>query len=555
MASLVSVLASGIANAPSGSVEFFTLGTATLSTLVYSDSSAVTAETTHELDANGAIIRYVGEPVTVRVYDVNRALARPEFDHIEDAKVVRLESPAFTGPDPESGSIVAGGQTTEQAAWSLFFQSFGATDAYVNLSGTAALLKTVLAASTTGIFFNVVAYGADPTGAADSSAYIQAAVNAAATAGGGVVFVPPGVYLCGSAITAGSSTGVFLLGVAGASVLKASGDVSVLSLGGASSEVMAMGLVFDHSSLSAVSPTVTANGRLHCYGCLFRGFDGPAVFVGTVNADARFTSCTFLMSRATNALAVLDGGSHTGVATYFEACHFLVTAATNTLFSAGTNRVFLNNCQFLISVATTKIFNAGTFTMTGGSVVATSAASGTNTINGTGASALNISGVFLSCAGGTLVMDNSSGNALFDGGCYVDPSNPTVTVATVASTLAGGTMGFSKTREHRKTASSAVTTSYTPDAATYGVHVYTQTGGAAFTLANPSTATWPGSRLVVIWSNASGSNITPAFGTAYAAPTAVIVNTGSAAMWEFVKGDGTTTTKYVAMGPQTVFTP
>ena len=553
MASLVQTLAAGIPAAATGTAEFYTLGTSELSSLVYSDSEGLDAVTTTTLDQYGFAERYVGEPVTVRVYDSAGSFLRT-FDHIEDAKVVRLESPAFTGPD-ETGSIVAGGATTEQAAWALFLQSFGATDAYVNLSGTAALLKTVLAASTTGIFYNVVAYGADPTGSADSSAYVQAAVNAAASAGGGVVFVPPGVYLLGTAITAASATSVFLLGVPGASVLKASGNVSVLSLGGSSCEATAFGIVFDHSSLTATQTTLSANGRIHCYSCLFRGFDGPAVTIGADVSDARFTSCTFLCSRASNAIAVVSGAGHQGLGTYFEACHFLVTAATNTLFDAGTNSVFLNGCQFLISVATTKIFKTGTFTMTGGAVIATAAASGTNTINGTGASALNISGVFLSCAGGTLVMDNSSGNALFDGGCYIDPSNATVTTATVASTLAGGIMGYSKTREHRKTSSSAVTTSYAPDAATYGVHVYTQTGGAAFTLANPSTNTWPGSRLVVIWSNASGSNITPAFGTAYAAPTAVIVNTGSAAMWEFIKGDGTTTTKYVAAGPQTVFTP
>ena len=46
-----------------------------------------------------------------------------------------------------------------------------------------------------GPVFNVVeGYGADPTGQSDATAAIQAAINAAQTAGGGVVFLPAGIY-------------------------------------------------------------------------------------------------------------------------------------------------------------------------------------------------------------------------------------------------------------------------------------------------------------------------------------------------------------------------
>ena len=46
----------------------------------------------------------------------------------------------------------------------------------------------------TGPVFDVTAYGADPTGAADSTAAIQAAIDAAAAAGGGVVYLPAGEF-------------------------------------------------------------------------------------------------------------------------------------------------------------------------------------------------------------------------------------------------------------------------------------------------------------------------------------------------------------------------
>ncbi len=46
----------------------------------------------------------------------------------------------------------------------------------------------------TGPVFDVTDYGADPTGGTDSTAAIQAAINAAASAGGGVVYLPAGEF-------------------------------------------------------------------------------------------------------------------------------------------------------------------------------------------------------------------------------------------------------------------------------------------------------------------------------------------------------------------------
>lgn len=46
----------------------------------------------------------------------------------------------------------------------------------------------------TGPIFNVTDYGAVPNGSNDNTVAIQSAINAAATAGGGVVFLPAGVY-------------------------------------------------------------------------------------------------------------------------------------------------------------------------------------------------------------------------------------------------------------------------------------------------------------------------------------------------------------------------
>ncbi len=46
-----------------------------------------------------------------------------------------------------------------------------------------------------GNTFNVIDYGADPTGHSDSAADINSAITAAVAAGGGIVLFPPGSYL------------------------------------------------------------------------------------------------------------------------------------------------------------------------------------------------------------------------------------------------------------------------------------------------------------------------------------------------------------------------
>lgn len=50
-------------------------------------------------------------------------------------------------------------------------------------------------------FYNVVEYGADPTGVNDSTTAINKAISEAQAAGGGTVFFPPGTYLALGAIT------------------------------------------------------------------------------------------------------------------------------------------------------------------------------------------------------------------------------------------------------------------------------------------------------------------------------------------------------------------
>jgi parallel beta-helix repeat protein len=68
-------------------------------------------------------------------------------------------------------------------------------------------------------FVDVITYGADPTGVADSRAAFVAAIAAVST-DGGVVLLPPGEYYTSASIPITSSAGITILGCGAASVVK-----------------------------------------------------------------------------------------------------------------------------------------------------------------------------------------------------------------------------------------------------------------------------------------------------------------------------------------------
>lgn len=90
----------------------------------------------------------------------------------------------------------------------------------------------------TGAVVNVLDYGADPTGVADSTAAIQNAINYAATLGptsvGNVVYMPPGQYKTTSTITTGTTSPVGQVALVGAglyaTIIKPDGDFTVLNV-------------------------------------------------------------------------------------------------------------------------------------------------------------------------------------------------------------------------------------------------------------------------------------------------------------------------------------
>lgn len=102
--------------------------------------------------------------------------------------------------------------------------SQGMTFTGSNLSGTSAavhddgsnathLVNQATSGPSTSSPFNVLTFGADPTGTNSSATAIQNAVNAAVTAGGGVVYIPAGTYKVSTTITKNvSGTAVYIVG-------------------------------------------------------------------------------------------------------------------------------------------------------------------------------------------------------------------------------------------------------------------------------------------------------------------------------------------------------
>lgn len=72
--------------------------------------------------------------------------------------------------------------------------SFASAKLIQDFSYAGYMRGEVMLPTVTGPVFDVTGYGADPTGTTDSTSAIQSAINAAAAAGGGVVFLPAGEF-------------------------------------------------------------------------------------------------------------------------------------------------------------------------------------------------------------------------------------------------------------------------------------------------------------------------------------------------------------------------
>lgn len=199
---LITTLAGGVSGAESGYAVLARRATATAATW-YTDFEGANAQIGNvDLDANGGAVAYVNELVTVSVYSAFGTLLRT-FVAGADAPAVELKSQSFTGANYTTGTQGASQPTTVQAALDKWYDSAGAVDFKLAVSGVATSLSDFVSSVLLATSYNVqdAAYGAVGDGVADDTSAIQAALNAANTAGGGTVYLPAGTYYITSTLT------------------------------------------------------------------------------------------------------------------------------------------------------------------------------------------------------------------------------------------------------------------------------------------------------------------------------------------------------------------
>lgn len=201
MASLVQFLAAGVNGAESGTATFLLRGTASsAASVLYNDFEETSQPGTNviALDANGGAEIYCDAYCDVQLAtSAGNPLRTVTIGHA--ATMVEVESSSFEGTDYDgSPANTAGQPVTLAEVLDRWLASAGATNWEVDVNGVATDIQSAIA-GLAGMFVNVKdpTYGALGDGVTNDTAAILAACAAVESAGGGIVFFPPGTYPCG----------------------------------------------------------------------------------------------------------------------------------------------------------------------------------------------------------------------------------------------------------------------------------------------------------------------------------------------------------------------
>ena len=145
--------------------------------------------------------------------------------------------------------------------------------------------------------YNVVHYGADPTGANDSTTAIQNAINAAD--GSGMIKVPPGTYsVTGITLKSGTkivgsgrhNTKIILANTTNVDVLTTVNDAQNIE----SSDITVDGNSANNTSGEGISFPYNASGASHChiYRATIQNIAKIGIDFGTVSTECTITDCT-----------------------------------------------------------------------------------------------------------------------------------------------------------------------------------------------------------------------------------------------------------------------
>jgi pectate lyase-like protein len=347
---IVAPLASGIVGAPNGTATIYKRGTATRATWYDSFEGTGQSSTANvTLDANGGAEVYVNEYVDVTVNDNTGASVR-SFTAGEAAANVEVRSTSFTGIDYTTALSAAGNPIDLKSVLDLWKTSAGTTDFKVLVAGVATLLKDAVAGRQ---FYNVkdAAYGALGDSSTNDTTAIQAAINAAHAAGGGIVYFPAGTYRITAALT--WYRDVSFIGIASnicvITMDHASNDMFTADSAVSNSATFVMGLAFTHQqACTGVVFDLTSNAREHIFISCRLGGGGNTrglVFSGTGQQSVVKTYGCQYSTRTAMALVAI-----------FEAANCTFTLASVSSLTASVIKVetaaFINGCQFFTSGAT-----------------------------------------------------------------------------------------------------------------------------------------------------------------------------------------------------------
>lgn len=172
------------------------------------------------------------------------------------------------------------------AAPPVFAQSIRLYVAVTNATAVTSIVDLRPQPASAGIFVNVKLspYLAKGDGVTNDAPAIQAAINAVATAGGGVVFVPPGTYLCSSTLSI-SGDYVILRGAGWKSVIKAANGLNADILATPSGALAVRNYIgIEHLAIDGNRANQSAGHAMHLYGLRYSYVD--RVFVQNAYGQA-----------------------------------------------------------------------------------------------------------------------------------------------------------------------------------------------------------------------------------------------------------------------------
>lgn len=205
---LIAPLAAGLVGCESGTFSIVRRGTSTPASY-YTDFEGLTAPivgTNIALDSRGGGVFYVNELVKVTCKSALGVTIR-EFIAGDEATCLDVRSDSFTGTHYQTAAVAAGNPITLKALLDKWDDSAGADDWKVRVAGADVTLQAAFAALQGQRRFVVTAYGAVGDGVTNDTSAINAALSAANAAGGGVVFFPPGNFVC-TLVTAFSTVSI-----------------------------------------------------------------------------------------------------------------------------------------------------------------------------------------------------------------------------------------------------------------------------------------------------------------------------------------------------------